>query len=225
MRLEIIRQRQYGDARDLLAEICSAFADRVALEPELAVAADVAVRLVLGGNEEAEQWDVAAGHVGFFAVISARRADGEGDWSEADEHWFDVNEHLEAHVNLDAGLAVLEEDCSDMADLAASLEAWLVTVPHELLHIADWVRETGGRTPLQVFDQGDGELAISRVLRSIENSHEANGSMAEDAVEAAARAMTARVVDGHPISDDAGKVLEEMRLRHVQMVQVGPARQ
>ena len=108
--------------------------------------------MVLGGNQQALDWDVEGEVLGFHAVMSNARF-------EDDDVWYEVNERVEVHVNV-ANLAKLAQD-ADLEDMVSLL----ATVPHELLHACDWLRATGGRTPIQVYDEGHGgTIAIRNAL-------------------------------------------------------------
>lgn len=146
---------------------------------------DVTVEVVLGGPEQAARWDVAEDALGFFPVCSRERFDAD-DLDEEDP-WFDVPDGFECHVNLARVLAVVGEGwaADDEAGRAAELEAALVTVAHEILHALEWIRHTGGKTPVEVYDEGMGELSVGRTLAAIEEGRDRKGT--EDEVEDLAR--------------------------------------
>jgi len=177
MRIEIVRTREFSGARAVLAEACEAVAHAVARDSSLACSPSwPTVRLVLGGMAEADFWSVPREAMGFFAVMSS----GETDEENEDTVYFEVNDHLEAHVNLDAAINEMEEAGGwDLADV----ESWLATIPHELLHVKEWMDETDGKTPGEVFDSGQGELSVKEVYLAVEARHAAAGNETEDAVE------------------------------------------
>lgn len=184
MKIEIVR-KHHGDIRDVLSDACAEFAQRVAADPALACDPSwPSVRLVLSGDGEASAWGCRDA-VGYFAVIASEGMDDDG------RIWLDVNERLEVHVNLDVAARELAEGVPD----AAALESWFATVPHELLHVRDWMAETGGKTPLDVFDEGDGELSVRAVLKAVDRRHAGEGNDTEDAVERMALAIAARHCD------------------------------
>lgn len=72
--------------------------------------------------------------------------------------------------------------CEDFVD-AADIESWLVTIPHELLHLSDFAIRFENRVPADV------------PLPLIAAAHDAAD---EDRVETEARRITARFVEAHP---------------------------
>jgi len=190
MKIEIIG-KHHGDIRDVLADACGEFARRIASDPALDCDPSwPAVRLVLSGDVEASEWG-CDGAVGYFAVIAAEGMDEDG------KIWFTVNERLEAHINLDVAVEELAKEGFD-TDFIAS---WLATVPHELLHVRDWMVETGGLVPVEVFERGKGEHAVVSVMEAIERRHAEAGADVEDAVENAARRITWSYCDPGMLED------------------------
>lgn len=123
--------------------------------------------VILGGEHECADWGMSKLPLGFHAVLSDRRED-----EETDEEYFDVNERNEAVINLEALAHTIAEDGADLA----SLEAGLVTMPHEMAHIAAWLIASQGRTPLQVFDDEGGEWEVKKMLDQIEKDAHGRGA-------------------------------------------------
>jgi hypothetical protein len=199
MKVIVSRTGDWGpdDRRNILARMCEDFVDSIAASPELSVPESYpAVRLVLSGAAEAHKWGVEADSIGFFAVMSPRQYDDE----DVDEEnpWFDVNESLEVHLNMDVAAGLFEHVSRD--DMRIELEAWLVTSPHELLHVADWMKATEGRTPIEVFDAGKGEFEVAAVLKKIEKTYADAGLDIEDEIEMTGLDITRRVTnEGHSL--------------------------
>jgi hypothetical protein len=140
-----------------------------------------AVRLVLSGDEQAQKWGVSDNAVGYFSVMSQIQYDTAEDEENWENGWQDVNEDLEVHLNMDYALRMLDGVSRD--DMQIELESWLVTVPHEFLHVKDWMLATNGQTPIQVFDAGRGELEIMRVKEEIDRKYIDAGLDQEDEIE------------------------------------------
>lgn len=113
-----------------------------------------AAYVTLGTDEECYEWEMEDNAIGFQA-IAARK-------NEGDEDFWIVNEHSEAVINLSASVRVLSTECDCHA-----VNATLVTMPHLMARVATWLHASAGRTPLQVFDEGDGELALRAVSRAV----------------------------------------------------------
>lgn len=177
---------------------------------------DIAV--VMGGPEQCEAWDVRPDALGFFPVISFERHEGDGEDGDG-EGYYELPDGFEVHVNVKAGSALLRETLAGASDTdaEAEIEAWLVTVAHEMLHALDWIRETGGKTPDEVYveDRG-GTVAIEAVHKAIADRHALeSGGSTEDAVEALARDIVGRLTYGS---------LEEARERLVAAMPPSPRR-
>ena len=189
------RASELASGEAVLAELAEAHVDALASHPDVAAYAvsgrEIRIHLVLGGDSQAEAWDVRPDALGFFAVSSDERDDGDGTW-------FEIPERFEIHVNLRAGVEVLRETWLDREpwERVVEVECWLETVPHEILHALEWIRETGGRTPDEVFVEGRGELSIRDTLRAIESRLAGNGKSGEDVVEEAGRSLLSKVLDG-----------------------------
>jgi len=179
-------------ANAALARICEDFLPKaLAASPRLAdMAKGTDVHVVLSGDEEAGHWGVDGDAVGYFAVMSPRRIDEDGQW-------FDVNERFEVHLNMEVALPLLAEHGRDGVE--QEIEAWLVTIPHELLHVADWIDTTGGLTPVEVFDSGKGDLAIGDVFGRMEAAARAAGEDIEDRIEETAREIAYAALLRNPL--------------------------
>jgi hypothetical protein len=201
MRLRIVKKKNFEGAEAVVADSYGGFIDRLEGEPEFAVWPDVEVQVVLGGAEECAFWNVDQRALGFHA-IAARKSEGDVDF-------FEVNEYHEIHLNIESGtqiIASIVANSSSDRDTEIDVASLLVTAPHELLHLTEWLRAAGGRTPLQVFDQDEGEIGIRRVQQGIKP----RSSIAEDRVEKEARDIVWRMMPGF-IEDHARKVVEAMR--------------
>ncbi len=203
MRFEVVRIREVEGAKAALAAAYETMVRWLDGLPEFAGWPDVTVRVMLGGAEECRFWKVTEQCLGFHAV-AALNVDDDGD------DWYEVNEFIEVHLNLDSGLRELASDWPAQSELdrECELEALLATAPHEILHAVDWLRETGGRTPLEVFDQEDGEIALRRVCDRLED-----GGAAEDRVEGEAREIAMRFCSGRvgALAEAIGGAMEAER--------------
>lgn len=142
--------------------------------------------VVLGGSDEADDWNVSESAIGFHAVLARVPAEDEGDEDE-----YDINEHNMAVVVLDTLFETMREDIVDNSAMVSAL----MTMPHEMAHVVAWLVASNGRTPLEVFDQGEGELAIKAMLEKIEGQAHGRGAdegthgHAEDEAEEVARTI------------------------------------
>jgi len=213
MKVEMSKIAEWGsgDPRTVLATLCEDMIGSIAASPEFQVSDDYpAVRLVLSDQQTAEKWGVDDKAVGYFAVMSPRQFEDDDD----EDGWYDVNEYLEVHLNMDVIVQLLREAPSN--DLECELEAWLVTIPHELAHVVDWVRATGGKTPIEVFDLGEGELEIKRVLDGIGKTYQEAGRDAESEIESKARQIIGRLTNsGNALIDYADELAPLLILREV----------
>lgn len=153
---------------------------------------DLVIELVLGGREQAGRYGVREDALGFFAVCSDLKFDADDE--DEEDGWYEVPEGFECHVNVGQNLAAIARDWhyGDETARAAYIEASLVTVAHEIGHALEWIVETGGLTPLEVYDQGGaGEVSLLRTLKAIDASRGRQG--AEDEVEEEARVWVAAV--------------------------------
>lgn len=177
MKVVVQRNRDWdtSDPRSVLARFCEDFVEKVAAAPELKLPLFYPeVHVVLGGEDEADHWGADGDALGFFAVTTPKRIDDNGEY-------IDVNERLEVHLNLDHAMDLFANAPKD--ELHIELESWLVTLPHELLHVADWMKATEGKTPLQLYDDEKGEIDVARILNSINRSYEDAGLDAEDEID------------------------------------------
>jgi hypothetical protein len=174
--------------RETLVSLCVAMLPILEQHPQileyLKEGQDVEVHVCIGDARHCQNWRVDADAEGFFAVACRKGRE------------FEIAEHLEVYINLDMALKALQPttgckfsfwDQMSESERLGELQAWLMTIPHEILHALEWHKQTGGLTPLQVFDQGDGEIGLLRVQRAIEariqNEH---GQGQEDRVESLA---------------------------------------
>lgn len=197
MRIEVVRDCGDDPVRQALADLFERMAPALASLPELA-GVDADVRLTLGSEDTCRLWDVDPRALGFHAVMSGSRSDPEADWEDQDEveTYREVNERHEAVVNLDAFEGAVEDwDALSDREREHELESYAATAAHELAHVLEWVRETGGRTPDEVFVAGKGELAIKDTYDAIEARLSAGGGT-EDHAERLGRDLTAAVFHG-----------------------------
>ncbi|MFC4236257.1 hypothetical protein ACFOY8_13655 [Thalassospira xianhensis] len=152
-----------------LAEICELVIKAFAASAEMSLpervdkSVDVYVHLATG--TECTNWDVPEDALGFHAISSSRRYD-----SEEDEYYVNTSERHEVFINLEAGRHLLNRSGPW---LECDLEAWLVTIPHEVFHALEWIQETGGLTPDEVYaarvtDGDEWPEVVSKVLRAID---------------------------------------------------------
>ncbi len=208
MHIEIHRACGDDPVRDALAGLFERLVPLMSRLPGLAEV-DADVRLTLGGEDRCHAWDVAPEALGFHAVISApRNVGGEEDDEPVEDDdgedriYYEVNERHEAVVNLDAFEAAVG-DWHGMSDgeRAIEIESYLVTAAHELRHVAEWVRETKGATPDEVYAAGMGVVSVRMVHEAIEARLSALTGSGEDHVEEDARSLTAAAL--RPWIDEA----------------------
>lgn len=123
--------------------------------------------VTLGDDQENLDWEVDTDALGFHAIWAQKVDDDTG------EEYLDINEHNEAVINL-AGLArTIAQDGAD----EASIEAALVTMPHEMIHVMAFLAASKGLTPLEVFDHNDGgEMAVKAVQVAVEGDAHGRGA-------------------------------------------------
>jgi hypothetical protein len=200
------RASEFEGAKAHLAGMCELIASRLQASPEIQAYAipgrDIEVSIILGGPDECGAWDEGPSTLGFYAVRSSRRED-----EKTGEEYYNANVRFEAHVNLDAGEAILAEEWAGMSeyDREGELENWLITPIHECLHALEWIKETGGLTPHEVYETGT-ETAIRDTNLAIEKRLAAGADDGEDVIEAKARAIAVHVardllIDGAVVLD------------------------
>lgn len=133
----------------------------------------VTAHVLLGGEQENLDWNVDEDALGFHALC-AHVSDEQGDYLDvAHDHQCYV--HVGNHPR-----ALLANGELDVA-------AALMTLPHEMAHVAVFARASAGRTPLQVFDEDGGEIGLTGLLARIEEAGVQEGSVShgphEDEVE------------------------------------------
>lgn len=166
----------------------------------LIAAHDLEVKLVIGGNKFAEFWGVGPDAVGFQAIA------GPIDFDPVTkENVLNVADLHLAAVNIDG---ILDSICSswDLDDdlRHCDLESIAVTIPHELFHVIQWAGLTGGKTPLQVYDEGGGMDAVAAVSKlqkedeGLEDDAEAFGALVINELGSAIPVgVLAAAFDGH----------------------------
>jgi hypothetical protein len=201
MRFNIVRKKTFEGAEAVVADSYEALLFRLEGEPEFAIWPDIEVQIVLGGADECAFWNVDQGALGFHAIAALK--------SEGDDEFFEVNENHEVHLNIESGTQVIASimpNSPSDRDIEIDTASLLVTAPHELLHLAEWLEAARGRTPLQVFDQDEGEIGIRRIQQGIEPG----SRVAEDRVEKEARDIVWRLMPGF-IEQHALRIVEALR--------------
>ncbi|MGY3582294.1 hypothetical protein ACVIGB_000781 [Bradyrhizobium sp. USDA 4341] len=201
MRFNIVKKKSFEGAEAVVADSYEALLARLEREPEFVTWPDIEVQVVLGGADECAFWNVDQRALGFHAIAALK--------SEDDDEFFEVNENHEIHLNVESGTQVVASIVatpSSDRDIEIDLASLLVTAPHELLHLREWLQAARGRTPLQVFDQDEGEIGVRRIQQGIEPS----SGVAEDRVEKEARDIVWRMMPGF-IEERALKVVEALR--------------
>lgn len=129
---------------------------------------DAEIVFTLGGREHCDRWDVRSDALGFQAVASSTRYDSDEDCLEGVNGWIDVNEKNEAIINI----AAAEDLCSDYGlhprdreDDLSFMISMIVTPIHELKHVAEFLERSGGRCPVQVFDEDGGEASLRELTQ------------------------------------------------------------
>ncbi len=218
IRIEVRRAREFEGVEavlaDALSEATARLSDLKSLQDFAFPGKDVVIEVVLGGDAEAAEYDVDRDALGFFAVASGGRrdydveTDDEAGIAESETFvlWQEVCDGFQAHVNVRRCAALLAGRWSSMDDLerACDLEGVVVTVPHEVLHAAAWVRASGGRTPGEVYDAEDGIVGLRRMQEA------SDALLPEDAVEDMARGMTAAAFPFHAVDAWVARLDAEM---------------
>ncbi len=205
MKISVVHKWRADDDHEKLAGMCADLAQALQDHPAFAnpILPDAAVTVVLGGPAECTHWGVDTDALGFHAVISDYKADEHAEIPEDGEDppgWYEIADAFEVHVNIEAGCRLLK--ASDDTSPKNNLYGFLVTVPHELLHLRDWIIETNGKTPLEVFDAGRGELSIAETMAAIEGRYAQQDDECEDAIERSALDITSAMLEGR-LSDMA----------------------
>jgi len=187
IRIACERPEGLEGAQAAFADLCEEFLPLLQADPRVQAYAvpgrDLEVCVVLGGAQECLDWDAPEDVLGFHAVISGMRQD-----PETGVEYHEVNTRHEAFVNLDAAARNMLDDWFERPP-PAILRDLLATVPHEILHVLEWIRETGGLTPDEVYSEEE-PGAIGNVLRAIEARMGGTGDDLEDAIEELAKDLT-----------------------------------
>jgi hypothetical protein len=163
-----------------LANLFSSVSKICAALPEFnsTFTADADVVVTLGDRDQFDRWHVRADALGFHAVASGTQYDTEEDELEGVNGWIDVNEKNEAVINIGAAVELCREHASegsDEDDDAAFMVSMIVTPIHEIMHVAEFLEKSRGRSPIEVFDEDLGEAGLRAILEDDD---------AEDRVEA-----------------------------------------
>jgi len=127
--------------------------------------ADVVV--TLGGVDQCERWHVRPDALGFHAVASGTQYDTLDDEIRGLNGWIDVNEKNEAVVNVSAAVELCLHHAGqrqDDEDDISFMISMIVTPIHEMLHVAEFLERSMGRTPLEVYDENDAEMGLRAIL-------------------------------------------------------------
>lgn len=184
MQLQIVKKRNFDGAEAAVAGAYEAALPHLIAQPEFEGWPNTTVRVVLGGPEQCRAWNVASSALGFHA-IAARKAEGE----------LVVNGHHEIHLNIEAGTKAITAVMSGAGEdrtKEIELASLLVTAPQELLHVVEWLKAAGGRTPQQVFDQDGGEGGLRQIKAAVEAK-----SLAANHLETTAMDIVWRIMPGH----------------------------
>lgn len=128
---------------------------------------DAAVLVTLGGADQSDRWHVRQDALGFHAVASGTQYDTLDDEIQGVNGWIDVNEKNEAVVNVSAAVELCLEHAQhrhDEEDDVSFMISMIVTPIHEILHVAEFLQRSQGRTPLEVFDEEQGEIGLRAIL-------------------------------------------------------------
>jgi hypothetical protein len=129
--------------------------------------ADADVIVTLGGGDQCDKWHVRADALGFHAVASGTQFDTEEDELEGVNGWIDVNEKNEAVVNMSAAVELCRARATGSSDEEADISfmvSMMVTPIHEMLHVAEFLEKSRGRSPVEVFDEDNGEAGLRAIL-------------------------------------------------------------
>lgn len=164
----------------------------------------VEAHAVLAQEQACLDWGVDEDALGFHAVLATVQEENE-DTGDIDYRLSLPGDHR-CYVNL-AGVYLALQDNED--DQAARLSA-LMTLPHEMAHVALFARHTQGRSPLQVFDEDGGEAGIQDVQAAIEEiAFDENVTHHEDAAEA----FAADAVDAWILTPGAANRVDDIQAR------------
>lgn len=157
MKLKVIRAAQLDSAQAAIADAYEDIVSQLERQPEFAGAPDVSVRVILEASDGCRKWNVPENVLGFHGVSL-----------EA------ANNVHEVHLNLDAGLRLISSaPVSDEREREIELAALLVTAPHALLHVVDWISGNLGVTSTKIFGgAGHGSGSHAGDTDSTEDKHE-----------------------------------------------------
>lgn len=195
-----------SEIADALASLFSSVVHLAVERPEITRPSGngLDVIVTLGGYGDCKKWDVGLSALGFQAVSSMMHFDLDDDGEEVGDGWFDVNEQNEIVVNVEMAEMVCVEHSMgisaevDDIDFMTSL---IVTPIHELIHIADWFDKSGGRTPLQIFDEERGEVTLAKMVEDTDET-------TEDRIETQSLMIAEELVVSYPsLRDEISHVL------------------
>lgn len=174
----------FGDLFEEVVRACQKLPDFNLLHT-----AEAPVSVTLGGAAECDQWDVRKDALGFHAVASGLRYDTDEDCIDGVNGWYDVNEKNEAVVNIDAAVELYcQQDEEDDDSFWISM---IVTPVHEIMHVAEFLDRSRGRTPVEVFDEDGGEYGLRTIL-------DLDDCGTEDRVESLSLRIAERLYAGMP---------------------------
>ncbi len=156
-----------------------------AVEDQWPLPEGVHAHVMLGGEQDALDWGVDGDALGFHALCS-RQYD-----EESDEDFLDLPDDHRCYINVVQHAKAVADDVNDEASRLAAL----MTLPHEMGHLALFAIESGGRSPLAVFDQEGGEVGITNLLARIEEASHADLDSAHGQAEDLVETFASEVVD------------------------------
>lgn len=210
MRIHVTRNFAPSPLASALGDLFADVAHRCAQLPEFSgrfsAAADVEV--MLGDVEQCEKWHVRPDALGFHAVSTGVQYDSLEDEIRGENGWRDVNEKNEAVINISAAVELClqhaDARCDEEDDISFMI-SMVVTPIHEMLHVAEFLERSRGRTPLEVFDQNQGEAGLRTLLE-------------DDGTEDRVEGISLRIAeDLHRTCRDVGAKMEEVVMLAMQV--------
>ncbi len=107
-------------------------------------------------------WNMPHDALGFQAVCSPKYDE------DNDEDYLEIADKNMAVINIKGNVSSIK-DIYDICEPEISILSALVTIPHEMIHVLQWIKETKGKTPIEMFDSSSkGELVFDDIFNNIE---------------------------------------------------------
>lgn len=195
------------DARvdGMIAAMIQAFPHFIgSIQDKMPLPEGVEASVILAGEQAALDWNGSEEALGFQAIMA------EGTDPSTGDDFVDLPDDHRCYLNLTALIASSEEDEDDRATRMAAM----VTLPFQIAQVALFANATEGRTPLEIYDDGEHE-ALSEIMAqvqemAVELAEAGTFDLAEDSIEKFARAEVDSWVAADPV---AGEALDAIALK------------